>query len=55
MTPEEEKIKNAVINLLYDLHSFNKLDIHIVDAISRNFSMDAVELCDLHGITYNLE
>jgi len=53
MSPEE--IKNAVINLLYDLHSFNRLDIHIVEAISRNFNIDAIELCEIQGITYNLD
>jgi hypothetical protein len=50
----EEEIKVAVVELLYDLHAMNKLDAHLVNNISRNFKVDAVELCEANGITYNL-
>ena len=51
----ENEIKAAVVELLFDLHSFNKLDRFIVDSISRNFKINAEELCDEYGITYNME
>jgi len=51
----EEQLKWAVTNLLFDLHSVQKLTEFMVDAISRNFKLDANELCETNGITYFME
>ena len=51
----KEQLKHAIINLLYDLHSFNKLDTFVLNSINESFKIDAFELCELEGITYNLE
>lgn len=48
----EDQIKTAVVELLFDLHARNVLDLYIIDSISRNFNVDAVELCDQNGITF---
>jgi len=51
----EEEIKNAIVELLYDLHTRNLLNEYIVNSISINFKIDAEQLCSINGITYNLE
>jgi len=50
-----EELIDAVTGLLYDLHALNKLDIRVINSISHNFRIDAVELCELEGITYNVD
>jgi hypothetical protein len=50
----EDVIRGCVIILLYELHTFNKLDKRIVSAISRAFNVDAEEICKKDGITYNV-
>lgn len=51
----KEEIKVAIIELLYDLHSKNLLNEYIIDSISRNFKVDASEICIENGITYYIE
>jgi hypothetical protein len=50
----ELEIRYAVINLLYELQDKNYLDAHIVNIISQEFQLDALEICEDLGITYNL-
>jgi hypothetical protein len=51
----EEQLRAAVIELLYDLHSITELNEYILNSITRNFKIDAYELCEQYGITYNIE
>jgi len=51
----EEQVRYAIVELLFDLHARNVLDIFVLDSISRNFKVDAMKLCDDYGITYNIE
>ena len=50
----EEQIKEAVIQLLYDLYNFNKLNCNVLDSISKHFNVNAYDLCEDNGITYFL-
>ena len=52
---EPEEIKEAVISLLYDLHLSGKLDLYVINSISNSFSINAEELCEDNGITYNIQ
>ena len=52
---DEEQLKEALIELLYDLHSVDKLNAYVLNSISKNFNIDAYDLCDCNGITYDLE
>lgn len=47
--------KQYVINELYTLHKFNKLNLEIVQELSKKHSMNLIDLCKEHGITYNIE
>jgi hypothetical protein len=49
-----EELKKAIVDLLYDLHEGDHLNLWILDRISKIFSIDAVALCEENGITYNL-
>ena len=51
----EEELKYAIVELLYDLHSRNLLTEYIVNSISLRFKIDAEKLCEINGITYSLE
>jgi|WetSurSiteA1Bulk_404760.scaffolds.fasta_scaffold26172_2 hypothetical protein len=51
----EDEIRTAVVELLFDLHAFNKLDRFVIDSISVHFKVNAEELCDEYGITYKIE
>jgi len=51
----EEQLKYAIVELLFDLHARNILDIYVLDSISRNFKVDAIELCESNGITYEIK
>jgi hypothetical protein len=48
-------MEEAIIGLLFDLHAFNMLNINIINSISKNFGVDAEELCEANGITYDIE
>jgi hypothetical protein len=52
---EKDELKNAIVNLLYDLHSKNLLNLYIINSISQNFQIDAIDLCDNAGITYFID
>jgi hypothetical protein len=51
----EEELKKAVTDLLFDLHSMDKLSIQVINSISRHFKVDAYEICEANGITYFIE
>jgi hypothetical protein len=51
----EEDLKEALVNLMYDLHARNRLDTYVLNSISTNFHTDAYELCHANGITYDIE
>lgn len=44
--------KEQIIDLLYTLQKFNKLDNRIVDIVSEVFKVDAKQLCNTNGIVY---
>ncbi len=47
---ERERVKD----LLFSLHTFNKLDDRMVRIISESLEIDAKEVCSKEGITYNI-
>ena len=47
----EEK---TLVSCMDDLHAFNILDERIVNLISANFGVDAKEICEKYGITYDI-
>lgn len=51
----KDEIRAAVVELLYDLHTYTKLNEYILNSITRNFKVNAYELCDEYGITYDIE
>jgi len=51
----KEQIKQAIVEILFDLHSFNKLDARVLNSIGKNFDIDIYEMCEDNGITYNIE
>lgn len=51
----EEELKEALVNLMYDLHTKDRLDNYVLNSISSNFHTNAYELCDTNGITYDIE
>lgn len=57
MNPDDfdKYIKMPIIEVLFDLHDRNMLNSHVVRSFSKHFEIDAEELCEEHGITYNLE
>jgi hypothetical protein len=48
-------MNEAIVGLLFDLHAYNVLDLYVINSISKNFGVDAEELCEANGITYNME
>lgn len=48
-------LERAMIDLLYELNSRSILDIHLIDVMSKIFSLDVLELCEQEGITYLME
>ena len=44
--------EDRVRRLLENIHSFCRLDDVVVRAISKAFDVDAMAICDMHGITY---
>jgi len=52
---KDEELKTAIVELLLDLHAFNKLDRFVIDSISVHFKVNAEEICEEYGITYNVE
>lgn len=48
----DEELKIAIVDLLYDLHTMNLLNSYVLKSISLRFKIDAYELCDENGITY---
>ena len=46
--------EQIAIELLDDLHAFQKLDKLVVNIISARLGVDAVELCRQNGITFNV-
>lgn len=49
---DNEVLNQKIVDLLYDLHSFGKLNSKVLESISRIFEVDAFELCEEQGITY---
>ena len=47
-------MQEKIINLLFALHKFNKLNALIVGLISESFQVDAETICKENGITYFL-
>lgn len=50
----KEELKQTVVNLMYDLHTFQLLNDRIVKLIGIHFDLDAFALCREEGITYDI-
>lgn len=50
----DENEDNA-LDLLFYFHSFDKLDEAMVNKLSADHNVDCKELCERHGITYNVK
>ena len=48
----EQELNSAIIEFLYDLHARNVLNLYIINSISRNFKVNALEICENEGITF---